>query len=103
MKNRLYKSYYSYKTEELIELLEYEHNKNNIYNIYQVFISRVGFDDSIYNLSIDKFKVLLKYIEDYLPYENNTFHVNKYNTIKTIKRDTEINHLCHIICSGVLG
>ena len=96
-------SYYTYNTLELIQLLEFEQYKNNIHNIYHVLVSRVGFDDTIYALSLEKFNVLLEYIEDYLPYENKSFHINKYNRIKTIKRDTAINQLCHIIESGVSG
>ena len=59
-------SYYTYNTLELIQLLEFEQYKNNIHNIYHILILRVGFDDTIYALSLEKFNVLLEYIEEFL-------------------------------------
>ena len=73
-------------TLELIQLLEFEQYKNNIYNIYHVLISRVGFNDTIYALSLEKFNVLLEYIEDYLPYENKSFYMSLTYWTPLLKR-----------------
>tara|TARA_B110000208_G_scaffold186447_1_gene243003 strand:+ start:4839 stop:5144 length:306 start_codon:yes stop_codon:yes gene_type:complete len=97
------KSYYKYKTDQLMELLATEQDIDVLDEIYHALIARVGFDEGIYNLPLNKFTILLEYIKQYLPYESKFYHLKKYTKINTIKDNITISNVCNILNSGISG